>query len=37
MEMDENEWNVNNLIWDQHGGNEMELFYDNIKIGRAHV
>ena len=24
MEMNENEWNVSNLIWKQHEGNEME-------------
>ena len=32
MEMNENEWNVSNLIWKQHEGNEMESFYDNITI-----
>ena len=32
MEMNENEWNVSNLIWEQHGGNGMKLFYDNITI-----
>ena len=25
MEMNENEWNVSNLVWEQYGGNEMEL------------
>ena len=31
MEMNENEWNVsNNLVWKQHRGNEIKLFYDNI-------
>ena len=24
MEMNENEWNVNNFIWEQHGRNGME-------------
>ena len=28
----ENEWNVSNLIWEQHGGNEIKSFYDNITI-----
>ena len=28
----ENEWNVSNLVWEQHGGNEMKSFYDNIRI-----
>ena len=32
MERNENEWNVGNLIWEQHGGNVMESFYDNITI-----
>ena len=32
MEMNENEWNVSNLVWEQHGRNEMESFYDNITI-----
>ena len=32
MEMNENEWNVSNLVWEQHGGNGMESFYDNITI-----
>ena len=32
MEMNENEWNVSNLVWEQYGGNGMELFYDNITI-----
>ena len=32
MEMNENEWNVSNLIWEQHRGNVMKLFYDNITI-----
>ena len=32
MEMNENEWNVSNLVWEQHWGNVMESFYDNITI-----
>ena len=32
MEMNENEWNVSNLVWEHNGGNEMGLFYDNITI-----
>ena len=32
MEVNKNEWNVSNLIWEQHGGNEIESFYDNITI-----
>ena len=32
MERNENEWNVSNLVWEQYGGNEMKLFYDNIII-----
>ena len=32
MEMNENEWNVSNLVWEQHGGNGMESFYNNITI-----
>ena len=32
MEMNENEWNVSNPVWEQHGGNEMKLFYDKITI-----
>ena len=32
MERNENEWNVNNLVWEQHGRNGMESFYDNITI-----
>ena len=32
MKMNENEWNVSNLIWEQHDGNRMESFYDNITI-----
>ena len=32
MEMNENEWNLSNLVWEQYGGNVMESFYDNITI-----
>ena len=32
MEMNENELNVSNLVWRQHGGNGIESFYDNITI-----
>ena len=32
MKMNENEWNVNNLVWKQHGENGIESFYDNITI-----
>ena len=32
MERNENEWNVSNLVWEQHGGNEMKSFYNNITI-----
>ena len=32
MERNENEWNVSNLVWEQHGGNRIESFYDNITI-----
>ena len=32
MERNENEWNVSNLVWEQHWGNVMESFYDNITI-----
>ena len=30
--MNENKWNVNNLIWEQHGENGMKSFYKNITI-----
>ena len=30
--MNGNEWDISNLIWKQHGGNGIELFYDNITI-----
>ena len=26
MKRNENDWNLSNLIWEQHGGNEMESF-----------
>ena len=32
MEMNKNEWNVNNLVWEQRGKNGVESFYDNITI-----
>ena len=32
MERNENELNVSNLVQEQHGGNGMESFYDNITI-----
>ena len=32
MKMNENGWNISNLVWEQHGGNEMESFYDNNTI-----
>ena len=32
MEINENEWNVSNLIWEQYGKNENKSFYDNITI-----
>ena len=32
MEENENEWNVSDLIWEQHEGNWMEWFYDNILL-----
>ena len=32
MEKNENEWKVSNLVWEQHGGNRMKLFYDNITV-----
>ena len=28
--MNENEWNVSNFVCEQHEGNEIESFYDNI-------
>ena len=30
MERNENEWNVSNLVWEQHRGNGIESFYENI-------
>ena len=32
MEMNENEWNVSNPVWEQHWGNGIESFYENITI-----
>ena len=32
MERNENKQNVSNLVWEQHGGNEMDSFYNNITI-----
>ena len=32
MEMNETEWNVSNLVWEQRGRNGMESFYENITI-----
>ena len=32
MEKNEIEWNVSNLVWEQHGGNVTESFYNNITI-----
>ena len=32
MEKNKNEWNVNNLVWEQYGGNGMESFYNKITI-----
>ena len=30
--MNENEWNVSNFAWEQHKGNGIESFYNNITI-----
>ena len=30
--MNENEWNLSNLVWEQHARNGMKSFYDNITI-----
>ena len=30
--MNEKEWNVSNLVWEQPKGNGMKSFYDNITI-----
>ena len=30
--MNENKWNVSNLVWEQYGGNGIESFYDNITV-----
>ena len=27
------ERNESNIVWEQHGGNVMESFYDNITVG----
>ena len=32
MEINENEQNVSNFVWEQYGGNEIESFYENITI-----
>ena len=32
MEMNKNEWNVSNLVWEWHRGNGIDSFYDNITI-----
>ena len=32
MERNENEWNINNFVWEQHRGNRMKSLYDNITI-----
>ena len=32
MAMNENEWNVSNPVWEKHGKNRMESFYENITI-----
>ena len=32
MGRNKNKWNVSNLVWEQHGGNRMKSFYDNITI-----
>ena len=32
MERNKNEWDVSNLVWEQHGENGTESFYDNIYI-----
>ena len=35
MGKNENEWNVSNLVCEQHEGNEIESFYNNIITIRA--
>ena len=30
--MNENEWNLSNLVWEQYEGNEMESFYDILLL-----
>ena len=32
MEINEKEQNVSNFVWEQHGGNGIESFYENITI-----
>ena len=32
MEMNENEQNVSSFVWEQHRGNRIESFYENITI-----
>ena len=32
MEMNENEWNISNFVWERYEGNGMKSFYDNITI-----
>ena len=32
MEKNENEWNASDLVREQHRGNGIESFYDNITI-----
>ena len=32
MEINENEWDLSNLVWEQHEGNGMKSFYNNITI-----
>ena len=32
MEMNENEQNVSSFVWEQHRGNIIESFYENITI-----
>ena len=32
IEKNENGWNASNLVWELHGENGIESFYDNITI-----
>ena len=32
MEINENEQNVSNFVWEKYGGNGIESFYENITI-----